>query len=139
VLPRAPPANSTASSTAIWIAIWIAPALGLAALPLASGACGSIEPTPLAARAIEPVNKPVEGCIRACRARLDRQCSAPECERGCEYVLDRLVERETENVIRCVGKRNRRCTDVVWAECAAMIGPHADGGPPAPLPPSDDE
>ena len=41
-------------------------------------------------------------------------------------------------VIACVARNPRRCTDVVWADCAARIGPHADGGPPAPPPPPDE-
>jgi len=24
------------------------------------------------------------------------------------------------------------CDDRAWARCAALVGPHADGGPPAP-------
>lgn len=77
--------------------------------------------------------------MKACTTKAQRNCSEAECNRGCEMVLDRLVERETENVVSCVARRPRRCTDIVWAECAAMIGPHADGGPPAPPPPADDD
>ena len=50
----------------------------------------------------------------------------------------RGVERETDTVVSCVASAPRRCTDVVWADCAAHVGPHLDGGPPAPyLPPED--
>jgi hypothetical protein len=91
-----------------------------------------------ACRAVEPTNKPVDTCERSCEARASRQCSTSECERGCEFILDRLVEKETDNVIACVSRGPRRCSDVVWAECAASIGPHLDGGPPAPPPPPDD-
>jgi len=93
----------------------------------------------LACRAVEPTNRPVEGCMQACTKRASRQCSEEECFRGCEFVLDRLVEKETDNVVACVARGTRRCSDVVWAECAAHIGPHADGGPPPPPPPSEDD
>ncbi len=91
-----------------------------------------------ACRAVEPTNKPVDTCQRTCEARASRQCSSSECERGCEFILDRLVEKETDNVIACVSRTPRRCTDVVWADCAARIGPHLDGGPPAPSLPRED-
>jgi hypothetical protein len=91
-----------------------------------------------ACRAVEPSNKPVDFCIDACEKRASKQCSSSECNRGCEFVLDRLVERETETVISCISRTPRRCTDVVWAECAASVGPHIDGGPPAPPPPNED-
>jgi hypothetical protein len=42
-------------------------------------------------------------------------------------------------VIACVATRDRHCSDVVWAECAALVGPHADGGPPGPPPPVEEE
>jgi hypothetical protein len=35
-------------------------------------------------------------------------------------------------VLACVAKAQSSCDDPVWAKCAALIGPHADGGPPAP-------
>lgn len=54
-------------------------------------------------------------------------------------ILDRLVEREGENVIGCVASSPRRCTDVVWADCASRVGVHADGGPPGPPPPQEEE
>ena len=34
-----------------------------------------------------------------------------------------------------MARASRRCGDVVWAECAAKVGVHADGGPPALSPP----
>jgi hypothetical protein len=86
----------------------------------------------------EPSGQPVETCTRSCEARASRQCSSDECVRGCEFILDRIVEREADKVISCVAKAPRRCADVVWAECAASIGPHLDGGPPAPTPPPED-
>jgi hypothetical protein len=54
-------------------------------------------------------------------------------------ILDRIIERESDHVIACVASRARRCTDVVWADCASHIGVHADGGPPGPPPPPDEE
>ncbi len=91
-----------------------------------------------ACRAVDPSNRVVESCEAKCNRQISRECSEAECNRGCEFILDRLVERETDNVLACVAKRARRCTDVVWAECAARIGVHADGGPPAPPAPKDD-
>lgn len=87
-------------------------------------------------RVLEPENRPVDGCVRSCRARASRQCSQSECERGCEFILDRILEKESDNVIACVARTPRRCSDVVWADCATRIGIHADGGPPVapPLP-----
>lgn len=90
-----------------------------------------------ACKAMDPPNKPLETCQRSCEAKAKRNCSAAECERGCEFILDRIIEQEGNNVIACVARAPRRCSDVVWADCAARIGPHADGGPPAPPPPSD--
>lgn len=90
------------------------------------------------AKAMEPPMKPQETCMRSCKAKASRQCSEAKCERGCEMILDRILEREGDHVVACVGRQSRGCDDVVWAECAAHIGPHADGGPPAPAPPSED-
>jgi hypothetical protein len=86
-----------------------------------------------------PSNRPIEACMNACTARAARQCSEADCARGCELILDRLVEKEMDNVIACMARTPRRCTDVVWADCAAHVGVHADGGPPAPLPPVEEE
>lgn len=93
----------------------------------------------MACRAMEPSNKPIDACMKSCTTRASRECSEAECARGCEFILDRLVEREMNNVIACVARTPRRCTDVVWADCAVHIGVHADGGPPAPPPPAEDE
>lgn len=98
--------------------------------PFACGACG---------RALEPANKPIDGCVKECDARASRSCSEDECVRGCEFILDRILEKESKNVLACVARTPRRCTDVVWADCAAHVGVHADGGPPAPPPPADEE
>jgi hypothetical protein len=94
---------------------------------------------PFACRVFDPPNRPLDTCRRSCEAKASRQCNEGECERGCEMILDRIIEREADNVIACVAAGSRRCGDVVWADCAAHIGAHADGGPPAPGPPADEE
>lgn len=71
-------------------------------------------------RVFEPSNKPIDGCRRSCEAKAKRQCTDAQCERGCELILDRLVEREGENVIACVASSPRRCTDVVWADLSLI-------------------
>ena len=95
--------------------------------------------SPLGCRVLEPSNRPLDRCRHQCESRASRQCTEALCERGCEMVLDRLVEREGDGVIACVASSPRRCTDVVWAECAAHVGVHADGGPPGPPPPAEEE
>jgi hypothetical protein len=92
-----------------------------------------------ACRVLEPSNKPIDGCRRYCEAKAKHQCSDDECARGCELILDRILEREGQQVVDCVASTPRRCTDVVWADCAARIGPHLDGGPPGPAPPVEEE
>jgi hypothetical protein len=82
---------------------------------------------------------PLTACEAACSARAGASCSARDCRRGCGIVIDRWVEREGDHVLRCVAAAKPRCDDRAWAACAARIGPHADGGPPAPLPPSEDD
>jgi len=88
---------------------------------------------------LEPANKPIDTCVRSCKSRASRSCSEGECMRGCEFVLDRLLEREGDNVIACVARTPRRCTDTVWADCAARVGVHADGGPPPPPLPQEED
>ena len=80
----------------------------------------------------------VEGCTRACSTRAAKHCSDHDCERGCTFVLDRLVEHEEEPVLRCVAEASGACDDAVWAGCAVRVGTHADGGPPPPPPPPED-
>lgn len=109
----------------------------LRALFLLSLVCGGVSLL-ACAKAMDPPMKPIETCKRSCWAKAGRQCSIEKCERGCEMILDRILEREGEHVISCVGRQSRGCGDVVWAECAAHIGPHADGGPPGPPPPAED-
>jgi hypothetical protein len=70
-------------------------------------------------------------CAKACETRA-AQCSAPECRRGCNLVMDRLAEAEGDHVLVCVARTKKACDDRAWARCAALIGPHADGGPPPP-------
>ena len=54
--------------------------------------------------------------------------------------LDRLVEKEGEQVIACVARAPRRtCDEMLFADCAARIGPYLDGGPPPPKGPSDND
>lgn len=86
-----------------------------------------------------PTNRPIETCVKACNTRASRQCSESQCERGCEFILDRLIEKEMDNVIACMARTVRSCTDVVWADCAAHVGVHADGGPPPPPPPVEED
>lgn len=90
-------------------------------------------------RALDPPNKPLDTCARVCNERAKRECTEDECERGCLFIMDRLVEKQTDNVVACVAKGHRRCADAVWADCAVRIGDHADGGPPAPEPPKEDD
>ena len=78
-----------------------------------------------------------EGCTRACTRRAASHCSEDDCARGCRFVLDRLAEHEGDHVIDCVAARAGACGDELFAECAARVGEHADGGPPAPPPPDD--
>lgn len=105
-------------------------ALVVALAALSGGACHPSSP-----------GRPIATCARSCEVRAERQCSHDECLRGCELILDRIVEREADAVIACVSRVSRRCGDAIWAMCASHVGPHADGGPPAPepLPMEDDE
>lgn len=81
-----------------------------------------------------PPGYPEEGCNRQCQAKASAHCTEDDCERGCRFVLDRLVEHEGPHVLACVASANPKagCGDDVWADCAVRIGVHADGGPPAP-------
>jgi hypothetical protein len=87
---------------------------------------------------MEPPNRPVDTCTKSCAERAPRQCSEDECYRGCQFILDRLAEKEGDTVISCVASRDQRCADSVWADCAVRVGVHRDGGPPAPPPPSEE-
>jgi len=87
-------------------------------------------------RALDPPNKPESVCVEACRDRAGHACSEWQCTNGCRMALDRMVEHEGERVVSCVSSatKKRPCDQYTWAECAAKIGPHLDGGPPLPPP-----
>jgi hypothetical protein len=85
-----------------------------------------------------PPPGPEETCARACAANVP-VCNQKGCRRGCNLILDRLAEHEGDTVLSCVAKTQKACDDRAWAHCAARVGVHIDGGPPAPLPPSDEE
>jgi hypothetical protein len=51
-------------------------------------------------RIYEPANKPVDLCRKSCVKKAKNQCTEDECERGCEFILDRLAEREGETVLK---------------------------------------
>ncbi len=87
----------------------------------------------LACHSMAPPNGPSDVCERRCEARASAPCSHAECVRGCEMILDRVVEREGDRVIACVARSTRGCNDTVWAECAVRVGSNADGGPPPPV------
>ncbi len=78
----------------------------------------------------EPRERPDVVCADACVKRIVG-CTPKECERGCAFVIDRLVEHEQDTVLSCV-ERGAACADANWAECAAKVGPHVDGGPETP-------
>ena len=80
----------------------------------------------------EPRERPDVVCADACKKRVVG-CNAHECERGCAFVLDRLVEHEQATVLGCM-ERAQSCTDSQWADCATRVGPHIDGGPSVPAP-----
>ncbi len=92
----------------------------------------------IACNSVSPPRGPEETCARSCAAHAGN-CSERECWRGCNLVLDRLAEHEGDRVVACIAKAGTSCNDRAWAFCAARVGPHADGGPPAPPPPSDSE
>ena len=84
-----------------------------------------------------PQGKPEAKCVDDCKMHASK-CDDDACVRGCRFILDRLVEHEGHNVVTCVAKASA-CDDPVWADCAARIGVHADGGPPEPKAPGDDD
>jgi hypothetical protein len=98
---------------------------GLAVLVVGVGAC----------LAKAPPSTVEETCGKACQSRA--RCSETECTRGCNLTIDRIAEREEDRVIDCVARAGS-CVDATWAHCATWLGPHADGGPPAPPPPGDE-
>jgi hypothetical protein len=88
--------------------------------------------------ATTPIGKPELKCNDDCKLHASANCDEDSCARGCRFILDRLVEHEGHHVVECVAKA-AACDDPVWADCAAKIGTHADGGPPAPPLPRDDD
>jgi hypothetical protein len=102
------------------------------AFALAFGAC-------LRHESHGPTPGPEAACADACRAQA-ASCTDSQCARGCRVMLDRLVEREQPRLIACVARNStKRCDEGIFADCAARVGPFADGGPPAPKPPSEDD
>jgi hypothetical protein len=93
---------------------WVVVALGLCGCPAAA-----------------PPRGPEQDCVEACASRA-HQCGEVQCARGCNLVIDRLVERQGEPVLACVAASTGACDDRAWARCATRVGPHADGGPPPP-------
>jgi hypothetical protein len=92
-----------------------------------------------ACRAADPPGRPEATCVKACGDRATAKCTDTDCRRGCRLALDRMLEKEGDRVIACVaGGKNRRCDELAWADCSASVGPHADGGPPAPPPGKED-
>jgi hypothetical protein len=87
----------------------------------------------LACRTADAPRTPEETCRAACADHAAR-CSRDECATGCNLSLDRLAEHEGDHVLACVAAA-KACDVQTWARCATLIGPHADGGPPAPPPP----
>ena len=80
----------------------------------------------------EPRERPDVACADVCKKRL-LGCSEHQCDRGCAFILDRIVEREQDTVLQCM-VNTRGCDDEQWAHCAVRVGAHADGGPDVPPP-----
>ncbi|HEX3769514.1 MAG TPA: hypothetical protein VHV30_01560 [Polyangiaceae bacterium] len=88
-----------------------------------------------------PPRGPEETCVASC-LKTATACQEEECWRGCNLILDRLAESEGDTIVACVASATAPapaspCDDRTWARCAVRVGPHADGGPPAPPPPKD--
>lgn len=84
----------------------------------------------LCACPMEPRERPDVACAEACKKRIVG-CSSHACERGCAFVLDRLVENEQDTVLKCMTD-SKACEDPDWAACAVRVGVYADGGPGPP-------
>src|SRR5579859_5233497 len=84
-----------------------------------------------------PPGGPESLCNKACVTDAPH-CRSDQCARGCNLILDRLAEHEGDRVIACVARDHASCDDRRWAFCAVRVGPHVDGGPPAPPLPNDD-
>ena len=104
------------------------------ALLLTAGACATFAHE--VPRDDGPAAGPEATCTKRCTSA--GLCSTQACTRGCNLVLDRLVEHEGDRVLACVAEAGHGCNDRAWARCAARVGPHADGGPPPPSAASDE-
>ncbi len=90
-----------------------------------------------ACQAASPAGGPEANCARTCQGSA-AGCSPTQCARGCNLILDRLAEHEGGHVLACVAQASSHaCDDRAWSRCALRVGPHADGGPPAPPAPHD--
>jgi len=125
---RAEPSAKNAGPVARTIAAVAALACSIA---LSSSACAP-------GGAAGPQGRAEATCQAECARGAGKTCDEHGCDRGCRFILDRLVERKGPHVIACVA-RARACDDEAWADCAARVGPHADGGPPAPAPAEEEE
>ena len=75
-------------------------------------------------RALEPSNRAARRLhVARAKARLERQCTRGAVRARLRVHPRPLVEREGDHVIACVASSPRRCTDVVWADCAARDRP----------------
>jgi hypothetical protein len=113
----------------------VLPAIWLACLP----ACDLLVPPVRAAVAPSWGTTPPAGPERDCTARcasIASRCSTRQCASGCSVAVDRFVQGEGPGVVACVAAEGS-CDERTWARCAVRVGPYADGGPPAPPPPSD--
>jgi hypothetical protein len=97
-------------------------------LALGASGCPALNAPPL----------PQAHCQEECHEHAPR-CSEHDCARGCGFVVDRLTEHEEAPVVACVASRSTGAPSngAVWADCAVLVGVHADGGPPAPPAPSE--
>ncbi|MCL2450918.1 MAG: hypothetical protein FWD17_18395, partial [Polyangiaceae bacterium] len=67
-----------------------------------------------------PAGGPEASCVADCAARA-RGCSRKQCVRGCNLVIDRLVERQGTAIIACVATARANggaCDDRAFARCA---------------------
>jgi hypothetical protein len=91
-----------------------------------------------ACRPVAPTDELNRQCVTACAKQSLAACDDTGCERGCRIILDRVVEREVATVLACIQTENKGCRDAQWASCGAKV-PYRDGGPPAPLPPKEED
>ncbi len=79
--------------------------------------------------ACKGADAPEAKCEAKCTAKVATSCNAKQCSRGCAFILDRIIEREDDTVLACIGSA-KGCDDPAWAECAAAVGVHVSGAPP---------